>query len=218
MAYTTTKRKEGQKMIELKYYLKKHKVKSIIDIGAHIGEYAKLMWDIDPDFNIFSIEANEMCKNDLLSVNKNSIISCVSDIETTKTFYQRKTNYICTGCSIYRENTQHYSDDVIVTTDIPTQTLDMILKTYQENVVFDFLKMDTQGSELDILKGATNTIDNIKLIQAETDVSGYNIGVPSQGIVIAFLKERGFELIGVLDQVVWDGKLLQEDLLFEKLI
>ena len=176
------------------------------------------MWDIDPDFNIFSIEANEMCKNDLLSVNKNSIISCVSDIETTKTFYQRKTNYICTGCSIYRENTQHYHDDVIVTTDMPTQTLDMILKTYQENVVFDFLKMDTQGSELDILKGATNTLDNIKLIQAETDVSGYNIGVPSQGIVIAFLKEIGFELIGVLDQVVCDDKLLQEDLLFEKLI
>ncbi len=92
----------------------------------------------------------------------------------------------------------------------------MLLSEVQPNINFDFIKLDTQGSELDILKGSSNTLKTIKLIVAETDVSGYNIGAPSQAEVIEYLDIIGYALVGVVDNLHWNGKLLQQDILFKK--
>jgi FkbM family methyltransferase len=200
----------------LKKYIYDYDVKNVLDVGAFIGEYVDVIKNIKPDVYVFSIEANKDCEYVLKQKNANSVISCLSNTKGKKIFYKTKENLICTGNSLYRENTKHYSDDNIIKEEVETTTLDLLLSEVQPNINFDFIKLDTQGSELDILKGSSNTLKTIKLIVAETDVSGYNIGAPSQAEVIEYLDIIGYALVGVVDNLHWNGKLLQQDILFKK--
>ena len=66
----------------------------------------------------------------------------------------------------------------------------------------NYLKIDTEGSDLEILKGANNMLNNtqIDLVQVE---AGMNIGnkrhVPFE-VFKRFLEERGYYLFGIYDQ------------------
>jgi FkbM family methyltransferase len=57
-----------------------------------------------------------------------------------------------------------------------------------------FLKLDTQGSELDVLRGATNTLRNVHAIRTEVEFNPIYRGQPLFGDVDAFLREHDFVL------------------------
>ena len=192
---------------------KSYNVKSVLDIGANIGQFFDLL---NNEFYVFCIEANKDCEEFLKLKTNSYAIACLSKEKGKHTFYKTKINSLSTGNSLYRENTRHYSDENLVCEIVDTITLDDLLAEKQQNIKFDLIKLDTQGSELDILKGGLNTLKNAKLVLTETDVSGYNIGVPSQQYIISFLNDNGFKLIGVTEQHFAEEKLVQQDLLFEK--
>ena len=58
----------------------------------------------------------------------------------------------------------------------------------------DFLKIDTQGSEYEILEGAINTLPNIRHIKCEAEFTEWYKGQRLAKDVISFLKSKGFEL------------------------
>ncbi|MDE2174721.1 MAG: FkbM family methyltransferase [Betaproteobacteria bacterium] len=58
----------------------------------------------------------------------------------------------------------------------------------------DHLKIDTQGSELDILKGALNIIKTVRSIEVEVEFNPMYIGQPLFHDVDRFLRDNGFEL------------------------
>ena len=58
----------------------------------------------------------------------------------------------------------------------------------------DFVKMDVQGAELDIIKGATETLKTCKHLILELQVVEYNKGAPLRDEVISYLKTIGFNL------------------------
>ena len=51
----------------------------------------------------------------------------------------------------------------------------------------DFIKIDTQGSELDILRGGEKTISNCSLIYLECPIIEYNMGSPNLSEYIEYL-------------------------------
>jgi hypothetical protein len=59
--------------------------------------------------------------------------------------------------------------------------------------------MDTQGSELDIIKGGTNLISRTKGIILEENVYRYNFGAALHNEIKEYMEGIGFELVGVLD-------------------
>ena len=59
----------------------------------------------------------------------------------------------------------------------------------------DFLKLDTQGSELEILQGAESVLDNVSMLEVEVEVFEMYEGQPLFQDVLAYLHERGFELL-----------------------
>jgi len=104
-----------------------------------------------------------------------------------------------------------------VVEDMQTDTMDSILdQSWLGNLSFDLIKLDTQGSELDILKGCPKTMSNCKMILAETDVGNYNQGCPSQAEVIDYLSTVGFRVLEIIEDQVSDGKIIQQDILFIK--
>jgi FkbM family methyltransferase len=58
----------------------------------------------------------------------------------------------------------------------------------------DLVKLDTQGSELDILRGAKRTLEHVSVVQAEVEFNPMYKGQPLFGDVDRFLRDRGFVL------------------------
>jgi hypothetical protein len=71
-------------------------------------------------------------------------------------------------------------------------TLDSL---FSFNQMFDLIKMDVQGAELDIIQGSPGFIHNAKYLWVELQPHNYNIGAPSAGQVIGYLHQIGFELV-----------------------
>lgn len=61
------------------------------------------------------------------------------------------------------------------------------------NLNIDFIKIDTQGSELDILKGAVETLKRVLGAELEVSFSEIYTSQPLFGEVCAFMKSQGFE-------------------------
>ena len=78
--------------------------------------------------------------------------------------------------------------------EIEVVRLDDYVKDYSKN--YDFLSIDVQGYELEVLKGATNMLENyIKVIQAEVNsVELYEGGVLIDDLD-SYLKRFGFERV-----------------------
>lgn len=77
------------------------------------------------------------------------------------------------------------------------------------------LKLDVQGAELAVLKGATNVLHKIAWIYAELSFVELYLGQEPACEVVSYLAARGFELSGVYNvQYSNKGLSLQADVLF----
>ena len=102
------------------------------------------------------------------------------------------------GNSYYRENVQFSPDAAHLFTDQhvvikKTAKLDTIVDLNNFPLP-DLIKMDVQGAELDILKGAAKTLRNCKDLILELQNEEYNTGAPLKEEVIDYLYKIGFKL------------------------
>lgn len=75
-----------------------------------------------------------------------------------------------------------------------TSKLDTIVK--EKNYLFpDLIKIDVQGAELDVLKGAIDTIQHAKFIIVELQNIQYNRGAPLANVTTQWLESKGWQLI-----------------------
>jgi FkbM family methyltransferase len=63
----------------------------------------------------------------------------------------------------------------------------------------DFLKLDTQGSGLDVLRGAERTIASVRVVEVEVEFNPIYLGQPLFPEVDTFLRDRGFVLWRMAD-------------------
>lgn len=180
--------------------------KSIVDIGANLGQFHNLVKSIYPDSKVLSVEGNPECENALRYNNPNYLITLLGSEKTTKTFYVNKNDATCTGASIYKETTEFYDDCNEFT--LPMTTLDSLQQT------FDLIKIDVQGAELDILKGGVKTIVDCDFILVELSINKYNDGAPSADEVIVFLSNLGFQINDIFSHFYFNNTLTQIDILF----
>lgn len=90
-------------------------------------------------------------------------------------------------------------------------TLDSI---FSKNERFDLIKIDTQGSELNIIEGGINLIQKSKHIILELSILQYNKHAPLYDDVIKKMLDYKFCPEQVLNKCYINNKLTQIDLLF----
>lgn len=97
---------------------------------------------------------------------------------------------------------------------VPMQTIDTLTASAAMTDV-DLLKIDAQGAEMLVLKGAARTLSKVRMIWTEISFRALYEGGALFGDVHAFLTANGFRLYSLHDGFrAIDGELLQADALF----
>jgi FkbM family methyltransferase len=96
----------------------------------------------------------------------------------------------------------------------PIRRLDSLLPEALEHPVL--LKLDTQGAEIEALKGLGTRIGEIDLLIVETTMMPMRLGIPQFADVVRFCDDAGFAVYDVLEghMRALDGALAQIDLAF----
>lgn len=189
--------------------------KIILDIGCNTGQFyhlCRITWG--PDVNVVLIDGNENVEEDIKKLRRPYHIVVLSDSIKRVTWYSTKENPKCTGDSYYKENTSHYSIEKLIITEKETNTLDNLFPEEQ----FDLIKLDTQGSEIDIIKGGVNLCKKAKYMILETSLIEYNLNSPNEEQVNEFMKSIGFSIVDVIDVHVLNNNISQRDILYENSI
>jgi FkbM family methyltransferase len=193
-----------------KYFNPEH----ILDIGGHTGEFFSLAKQFFPYADIFVVEGNKDCEPYLKELNTPYLIRLLGSEKKKTVFYKNKQDLISTGNSIYREVTPHFSDENLIKEEIQQYTIDTTFKEAD----FDLIKLDTQGSEIDILKGGKRIAKKAKGILMEVSVEKYNEGSPLYNEIVDFMDRYGFlekETLAEYESVTeYNLKVHQKDILF----
>jgi FkbM family methyltransferase len=155
------------------------------------------------------LEGNPECDHLLKESGFEYKIQMLSDKKKPVSFYTNPSNGVCTGSSYYREDSRHYDGSYIV---IEAKRLDDIF----DDGNFDSIKIDTQGSEVDILTGGTELLKNIKVVCIEVSKKPYNIGSPLEDFTASFMEANGFIKDGEVGSSYVEGTLFQIDEVWTK--
>jgi FkbM family methyltransferase len=173
----------------------------VYDIGSctlHWQRHAARIW---PASQIFLFDANRALKKLYDRTLQNYHLGVLTDQDNKAVkFYKDPMNL--GGNSYYKENTIHYNE----THAIPEigNTLDTIVKENNWPTP-DLIKIDVQGAEIDILKGAQWCLKTCEHIILEAQHVEYNLGAPNVENVIEYMTSIGFELVSKINISSIDG-------------
>jgi hypothetical protein len=80
----------------------------------------------------------------------------------------------------------------------------------------DFIKIDVQGAELDVLEGGQKCLENATMVLLEVSIHRYNEKSPLFAEVIDYMNKHNFQVVDIIENHIINGYLAQVDLLFAK--
>lgn len=184
-------------------------INTVYDIGACNGSWSMNMrYNLLPNAKFYLFEGNPAYEEQLKSRNMPYFITVLSNPDRGEVEFFNGTN---TGDSYYKETTKIY--DTMSSIHLPTQTLDNLIQE-QDLPIPQFVKLDTQGSELDILAGAKIILGKTEFLLTEMPIVEYNKGAPKFSDYVDVMKENGYVPIDIIDIIRAEDTLLQIDILF----
>ena len=184
-------------------------IDNVYDIGACIGAWStETKKNCLTDSTFFLFEANDKYIPVLSETGFYFFTTLLSSPDKGVVKFYNGTN---TGDSYYKENTVWYDEQESI--NVQSYTLDQLIAAHQLPIP-DFIKLDTQGSELDILLGAESTIDKVSVIHIECPIIEYNTGAPNIQNYLDYFKSRNFIPVEVTEVHIGENTLLQIDILF----
>jgi FkbM family methyltransferase len=183
-------------------------LENVFDIGACQGQWSfTIKKNALPKSKFFLFEANPAYADALIKTGfPHSCGVALSNSGRATVEFFNGTN---TGDSYYKETTKYYDNQSTI--ELPCTTLDQIVAAGVP--IPNFIKIDTQGSELDILSGAS-FLDRVDMIYTECPIICYNKGAPNIQDYIDFFKNRNFVPVDILEIHRSEGILIQIDIMF----
>jgi hypothetical protein len=115
---------------------------------------------------------------------------------------------------MFKENTQHYQEHNTIKEVRLSKTLKTLCEKHNIDKI-DLLKIDTQGSEILVMEGLGERINDIEFIELECSLIEWNIGGCSLQDVIDYLKDK-FIIFDVIELHRLNGNdLFQIDIIFQ---
>jgi FkbM family methyltransferase len=183
----------------------------IFDVGAYVGEFAKLCRSLWPSAGLICFEVlphsvkelRNWCLHDGNAVVIESLLG--AETKSSVRFHEMET-----ASSVLEEHipqsapARHY----------PMQTIDELVKN-KGITAPNLLKLDVQGYELEVLKGAQKTLPQVSAVLAEVNFIDIHRGAPLVDELIVFMGDNGFvayDICGLarrpLDQALWQADFI----------
>lgn len=171
----------------------------IVDVGAHFGEFATQVRtvagytgpivSIEPSSESFRILNEKMANDPAWTGQRFAIGSADGEVELN-TFESTNLNSIHRQTSLGEEQLHMQSADVEV---VPLRRLNA-LEIPDGKLL---LKTDTQGHDLEVLRGAGELLSRTAAVVIEVPVRNLYEGVPALPEILEYLTSVGFELAGL---------------------
>lgn len=177
--------------------------RNVLDIGGYKGHWTRDIRKQFPSASIVIVEPNSHPELQHLDVPvyREVLASSVRTVE----WYSNMT----TGDSMFKERTRHYEN--VSPTYRTTTTLDSLFPTQR----FEFIKIDCQGAELDILRGGETLLKDTQVVLLECSFAGqYNEGAPTFADYIQYMNSIGFAPLDITEVHRTNGILIQLDIIF----
>jgi FkbM family methyltransferase len=182
---------------------------SVVDVGTFHGDWSRMARELWPSARLAMVEPNTQLTDQLRGVaaKLNAEFHCelLGASEGTEVGF----HVMESGSSILEERSSHPRHHEVRR----LRTLDSTLSGWDS---IDLLKIDAQGYELEILKGAARLLPKTKSVLLEISVIQTNQDAPVMHDVIAFMKSQGFVSCEILEihRRPLDMALNQIDILF----
>jgi len=188
--------------------------KTVFDVGAYKGDFAELAKSIWPETEVHCFEPLKEKAIDIgnrfKTVGKVHVHNVLLGEEDDKTVVFNKAETASSVLVEHETNDFEKEEKTMV-------SLDTLIN--ESNLPHpDFLKLDTQGYEYQILSGAETSLQNIEVILAELNHIDIHQNVILAEEVISLLFSKGFVIFDIaemhrrpLDQALW-----QTDFIFVK--
>lgn len=194
----------------------------VLDVGANKGQFALFSRVTFPDAVIHSFEPIEAAYRTLISHrclrnNFNAYHLALTDKTGDATINLSRADDSSSLLPIGNLQTSYYPGTEMVGQEvIKTDTLDnQFQEEWQGRNVL--LKIDVQGTELQVLKGASNNLDRIGHIYAELSFMELYKGQALGTEIIEFLSGFGFEVYSISNiSRTRHDRLVQADFLFTR--
>jgi FkbM family methyltransferase len=178
-----------------------------IDVGAHEGETTLHYARHNPGLRVYAVEPNLHVVARLVGQVPNFIVvpMAIAEKDGCAEFH---INTFEMGSSLLPLNEEGLKSWVGVDSlkvksvvSVPAVRLDTLMDLLGIQKV-DFLKIDTQGSDLAALRSAGSRLRDVTKITLEVEVAPVPLykGAPSKDEVLEFLTEAGFVLVGTEKQ------------------
>ena len=198
-------------------------IRSILDVGANVGQFALLAREVFPDARIFSFEPLPECFGSLESSlppsNFQAFNFALGDSETSLEFHRAHHSPSSSFLSMNEFHKEAFpeSRDGQESTSIRVRVrrLDDVANEVElhENIL---LKLDVQGYEDKVIAGGTETLKRVKVIIAETSFLPLYDGQILFKDVHRVLDAAGFVFQGNLNQMLHpvNGRIVSADSIF----
>jgi FkbM family methyltransferase len=193
----------------------------VLDVGANYGQFAASLFSAGYTGKIISFEPLPVPYKKLEELAKEytqwvvaprgavGAQSGIVDINVSQNLFSSSI------LGILPDHTHAAPDSKFVgKVTVPIYTLDAYLETTP--LVSPFIKIDTQGYEMEVLKGATNLLDHASGLQVELSIAPLYDGQPDFIEMVAFIKQAGFTIWSITPgfRDPMSNRLLQIDALF----
>lgn len=187
-------------------------ITSLIDIGAAHGDFSLMFQDIFGDVSVTAIEANTLDAHYLGNHGWDVHYVALGKEQGKQAFYTNPDDPVGGGSSLYCENTHWFENAHSELVEV--ETLDSL------DVQGDFVKIDVQGAELDILLGGKKTLKDTKFLLLELSFLNYNLGAPLIDEVLRETYNQDFRMLDTFGPAhgghVFNDKKNQVDVLLAK--
>ena len=192
---------------------------TVVDVGVNHGQFLHLARRLWPDAFILGIEPNAALARKVASICAGDaqvrMEACaVGDREGTIDLHVTRDDQ---SSSTHAPTEAYYDvregDAVLRTETVPLRRLDGLLAGLEGPMI---LKVDVQGAELEVLRGAGDRLRDVVAIIVEAPFKRANEGAAGFDEIYAFLTAAGFAYEGALGQLnsKKTGRVRQEDSIY----
>lgn len=196
-------------------------VRTVFDVGANAGQFARAIHEILPEAFIYSFEPLSDCfkelKKRMRKVNNfQAFNTALADKEGETVFYRNEWSQ----SSSLLPMGQLHKDTFPFTVKESIETVQVRrLDDYADELKIEdniLVKLDVQGSEDKVIAGGKCLMERTKILIVETSIEALYEGQALFPDIYEILKVKGFRYKGTLDQLISpiDGSVLQANSIF----